>query len=49
MLRFRRARLSDAPAIAAIQAHYILHSNASFYYAPLEEAAFFLNLSIQQH
>lgn len=45
MLRFRRACLSDAPAIAAIQAHYILHSNASFYYTPLEEAAFLQKIS----
>ena len=40
MLRFRRPDLSDAPALTEIQAHYILHSNASFYYRPLEQSAF---------
>ena len=41
MLTFRRVRAGDAPQLAVIQNHYVLHSTASFYYEPLD-AAFFI-------
>ena len=41
MLTFRRVRAGDAPPLAVIQNHYVLHSTASFYYEPLD-AAFFI-------
>ena len=40
MLFFRRVQPSDAPQLAAIQNHYIVHSTASFYYEPLDTAFF---------
>ena len=40
MLFFRRVHPGDAPQLAAIQNHYIVHSTASFYYEPLDNAFF---------